>query len=291
MCYPALKFESFAEFSEGEHKFHAFNPQGEEEREAHWKSFESVRNGFYGSSANRIQRGLREQRDFILDNVRQSRRPEAVPNAVQAATGRMAPIYKEAVMAVAKQVIPTFADLTLDSFPKSARLPVEEKQDGDNDIWFDEAQRYVRNNTGTLITAPNETTKRFFMEAATAATRQGLEEGWGIPRIAEKIEEETGKAIGKRRSTVIARTEVIRASNYAATAAADATNLALNKEWIATMDDRVRDTHFDAHGQIVPQKERFTVGGYKARYPADPALPASESVQCRCTVAFLERRQ
>ena len=107
-----------------------------------------------------------------------------------------------------------------------------------------------------------------------------------------------------RRAVRIVRTEVIAASNWASQQGAEQTaedyGIELEKEWLATPDSRVRDSHSAADGQRVGLRDPFTVGGYSAQYPGDPSLPASERVQCRCAVAhvpvegrrasFLDRR-
>jgi len=56
----------------------------------------------------------------------------------------------------------------------------------------------------------------------------------------------------------------------------------LQKVWLATGDWRTRDTHLDAHGQIVPYDGYFTVGGAECQFPLDPTLPLRERVNCRC---------
>lgn len=63
----------------------------------------------------------------------------------------------------------------------------------------------------------------------------------------------------------------------------------LEEIWAATGDFRTRATHLAAHGQRkkAGEQETFTVGGYAARFPGDPMLPARERVNCRCTaIAF-----
>lgn len=58
----------------------------------------------------------------------------------------------------------------------------------------------------------------------------------------------------------------------------------LNKEWISVGDHRVRPTHLEADGQVVPMSEPFNVGGELLRWPGDDELGASLSniINCRC---------
>lgn len=317
----AAAFRTLRGFAHQHLKFVPLNPIEDYQRETHWKSVETVRRGFYGSSQVTVQDALNEQLDFVLDNVRQSRRPQAVPDAVESATLRMKPIFGEAIRSIYLRVVPRFAEITRQSFPKSVsydlgpvfrkvrkwerdngirldvlhRQPLPRlKQDEDDPNsspgpWAQAATNYVSQNGGTLISAPNLVTRSILIEASRRAVNIGLSRGWGIDEITEEIRKGSAGAVSVARARRIARTETIRASNVGAMAAADASGLSLWKEWIATMDDRVRETHLSADAQTVRKDERFHVGGHPCRFPADSMLPASESVNCRCTVAFLTR--
>jgi uncharacterized protein with gpF-like domain len=200
----------------------------------------------------------------------------------------MTPILGDAVRSLYSQVVPTFAELTVDAFPKGMYGPLWMKQD--DDTWQNAATSYVRQNGGTLISAPDAHTQKILTTAAREATEMGLSLGWGIPQIADEIRARSQVAISQARANRIARTEVIRASNLGAMTGARSTGLLLDKEWIATADDRTRDTHSAADQQIVHMEENFIVGGWPAMFPAAASLPAEESVNCRCTVAFIPRR-
>lgn len=54
------------------------------------------------------------------------------------------------------------------------------------------------------------------------------------------------------------------------------------KKWLSLHDDRVRDTHRAADGQIQISSEPFTVGGALLMFPCDPNGPIGETVNCRC---------
>jgi hypothetical protein len=94
------------------------------------------------------------------------------------------------------------------------------------------------------------------------------------------------------RAERIVRTEVIAASGHGsmvgAQAAADAFGIDLEAEWLATVGDgRTRESHLEANGQRVPLGGLFSIGGYPARYPADPMLPAAQRIRCRCAVVYV----
>jgi hypothetical protein len=59
------------------------------------------------------------------------------------------------------------------------------------------------------------------------------------------------------------------------------------KRWDATLDGRTRDDHEMMHGEEVGVDELFTLpDGSQGMYPGDPALPAEQSIQCRCWVDY-----
>ena len=87
-------------------------------------------------------------------------------------------------------------------------------------------------------------------------------------------------------SETIARTEVNGAYNGGAKMQRKALGIR-KKEWIATLDDRVREAHFAADGQIRGEDEAFNVGGEQLDYPGDPSASVGNIANCRCTAAAL----
>lgn len=66
----------------------------------------------------------------------------------------------------------------------------------------------------------------------------------------------------------------------------DDSGMVAEKGWIATLDGRERDSHRALNGTWIPMAAKFTVGGYEADGPLDPALPAAEAVNCRCALGY-----
>ena len=58
------------------------------------------------------------------------------------------------------------------------------------------------------------------------------------------------------------------------------------KSWLATEDERTRETHADADGQQVPIDQPFQVGDDLLMYPGDPDGSDAEVINCRCTVIY-----
>ena len=127
---------------------------------------------------------------------------------------------------------------------------------------------------------------------------QEVKRGEGIPQIALEVSKAI-KVINFKRGITIARTEVIRASNSGALTGANMTGLALNKEWISTLDGRTRRPelgeggfdHYEkfprgADGEKVDKDDMFRGSGQALRYPADWQGSAANTINCRCTLGF-----
>lgn len=138
-------------------------------------------------------------------------------------------------------------------------------------------------------------------DGVSEVLQQGMREGWSHDRMSSRLGQmfqqwATGSLSAEdfswleartpqRRTDVIARTESMHASN------AGSYQLfkdygAQKKEWLATADERTRDAHRSANGQVRPMDQPFDVGGYHLTYPGDSSLgaPVSQIAQCRCTV-------
>jgi uncharacterized protein with gpF-like domain len=118
------------------------------------------------------------------------------------------------------------------------------------------------------------------------AVRVGYDEGLGQDGVARLILDRVPE-FSLYRGRMIARTETHGAANFGATTAAKETGLPLRKEWIAAEDERTRDSHVEANGQIVGQNDSFDVGGSSLQYPGDPAGPAEEVINCRCALGWI----
>jgi hypothetical protein len=102
----------------------------------------------------------------------------------------------------------------------------------------------------------------------------------------DKIREDEGD--WKVRATRIARTESTSAWNSGALAALAAEGRT-HKRWVAAVgrrdpQRRTRDSHREAHGQVVPISRPFRVGKSLLMMPGDPGAPPHEVINCRCTV-------
>lgn len=140
----------------------------------------------------------------------------------------------------------------------------------------------------TKVTQINRTTE----SQIRGIIRSGLDEGMGTDKIGKRIRE-LSTPFSALRAHVIARTETHTAANFGAQEAAELTGLDMKREWVASLDDRTRETppdefdHASADGQIVGMKEPFVVSGEELMFPGDPAGSAGNIILCRCSTAYI----
>lgn len=190
---------------------------------------------------------------------------------------RMEATYQQ--MAIA--AISAFGGRVLDQ-GKHAGLVLEHKED------FSETMRrmaldYVQQEAiRRRITDVTETTRRQIVNAVD----RGYQDGVGTDAIARSVRGVVD-GLAAYRADAIARTETHGAANYGSDAAAKLTGLPLRREWLAAQDERTRDTHAEANGQIVGPEEPFQVGNAFLMYPGDPAGPPEEVINCRCALGYV----
>ncbi|MEV6081120.1 phage portal protein [Streptomyces sp. NPDC052069] len=110
----------------------------------------------------------------------------------------------------------------------------------------------------------------------------GVAEGESVPELRARIQQVFAN-LSDYRATMIARTETVGGYSAAShMAALDAG--ATRKTWLSTDDTRTRRTHRLAEGNTVAMNKRFALT--ESRWPADPAAPANQSIQCRCALTF-----
>ena len=95
---------------------------------------------------------------------------------------------------------------------------------------------------------------------------RGVRDGKGLKELAASL-----KDLGERwrgsRAEMIAWTETHSASQVVATEAARQSGVVSGRVWLSSLDDRVRRSHRDAHGQQVGLDEPFIVGGNACEAP------------------------
>ena len=134
------------------------------------------------------------------------------------------------------------------------------------------------------ITSVAETTRQQIVNAVD----RGYQDGLGQQGVA-KLVREAIPSMSTFRAALIARTETHGAANAGAFAAAAETGLLMDKEWISAEDERTRDDHASANGQIVGKDDAFDIGGESMMFPGDPSGSAGQVINCRCALGWVVR--
>ena len=149
--------------------------------------------------------------------------------------------------------------------------------------WRDFMRRFAVTNLSNLLLDINTTSRNIIERIVTI----GLQDGKGVQEIARTIEESVA-TIFTNRSKLIARTEMVKATNTAAMNSAETSDFMYEKKWIPATDDRTREDHLAMLNKpYIPFDQPFIVGGYEMDRPGDGAnAPASQVCNCRCKVVF-----
>ena len=122
------------------------------------------------------------------------------------------------------------------------------------------------------------------------AITQGIIQGESVDQIAERLAKEL-KSTNMNKMRMFARTAMTGAQNAGRQKQMEdaiAKGIDIRKQWIATLDDRTRDTHQRLDGQTVDVDEPFHVGTKTGtetiRYPGDPNAAPALVYNCRCTM-------
>lgn len=124
--------------------------------------------------------------------------------------------------------------------------------------------------------------ERWNRQHITSEMLQGILQGESIPKIAKRMEKVT--TMDKNSSIRNARTYTTSVENQAKQdryAEAEDMGIELQKEWMATLDERTRESHRELDGVRVDNDEEFLPN---LKYPGDPEGDPEEIYNCRCRI-------
>jgi SPP1 gp7 family putative phage head morphogenesis protein len=123
------------------------------------------------------------------------------------------------------------------------------------------------------------------------ALNSGMAEGLGVEEIARNIRKVS--ELTPFRAATVARTETHAAATYGSVESVRQAErdlgVKMNKEWLATRDNRTRPDHLAADGQQVGMDEKFIVGGESMDRPGDPSASPENVINCRCAIIYEEK--
>ena len=125
-------------------------------------------------------------------------------------------------------------------------------------------------------------TQKWNRQKINSAVLQGILQGESMQKIADRLEAVTSMdenaAIRNARTAVTGAENAGRVDSYKR---AESMGIEMKQVWMATLDNRTRDSHAMLDGTKVDPGKRFPNG---CRYPGDPAGPPGEVYNCRCTI-------
>jgi hypothetical protein len=240
----------------------------------YWKSIEARRAPFERAYAAKIARVLSETRILAQSTYRNTQSSTSVEHAIRQSLPKK-------LRTVLHQL---YADVGSHFGSQNSILSSIKATAGEYDPFSDPKMRaWFDAVVGPRIT--NAT--NFTAEDINRIIRDAIEKGRSLQDTVASLADSYG--LSDTRATTIARTETVSAGNagtYFSVIANMGTGLI--KIWLATQDDRTRDSHINANGQKKQIEEPFKVDGSELLFPGDASLGAhgKELVNCRCTLTF-----
>ncbi len=207
---------------------------------------------------------FRRQKDSVVARLKAERAIQDAPFDLKEWVRK----FRTEVRPQIKTVTQDAGDAALDDLKLSVAFDVSDPR----------VTRFIEGRTQRFAQAVNETT----WSALKDSLAEGIDAGEALDDLVARVEQVMDGRIRSSGET-IARTEVIGASNGGTLEAWRQSGVVDQKEWVAELDDRTRDTHRDAHGQQVGLDEDFQVGDATGPGPGLMDL-AEESINCRCTL-------
>lgn len=238
---------------------------------------------------NPVLKSLNEVRDKLISLIRERGIEGAMSdfNNVLVITG-IAPIIKK-----------LYVEVGLYHARISHREIIKQKEVkelpglGFSQIWTNSIiEQLTKFLTTKILFRASETTKQLLLKVLS----RGVTEGWSIDRMVNELEEFPGL---KYQAERIVRTEVGRAANIGIVESGKSFKFEQFKEWISIKDVRTRGAkpedhanHLSMHGQKVDFDQPFIDPRNLdlLMQPGDPEAKAESTINCRCTMALVAKR-
>lgn len=285
----------------GKKHLRAANLASPEAKELYWRSVELHRESYAGTIEQLVTRRLQMERRSVAAAAADASSPEEAMRLALAAIGESENVqaWRQLVTAAWFAVGEDFAQRTFTTLvgEKSAASPatdVKVDEDAASQAW----RRAIASTLAQTMEqrvgdgrSPQGVTGTTLEQLQTHLA-EGVAAGEGTDLIAKRVDQLYLESIIPHRSEVIARTEVISASNLGSRAGALSTGLPLRKTWIGTFDGRIRDSHRKATEQYdddgaIDMNQAYIVGKSQLMYPGDPSGDPSEVIQCRCVEGYI----
>ena len=262
------------------------------QREAYWTKFERLRRGLENNYSSLFQKAISKEMRKVARDLQLMG-----PSATLSMMGSYA--WSDELMKIMTELYRETAVVFGNASYRAVRNQSRKAADpfGLNTDFISQIIQFLSLYGFQLVAEMTQTSKKKLTDIITQAVQEGL----SIDEMVRIITNDDELGYSAMRARRIARTEVMRASNYAALQGANSHNFEVDKVWISARDSRTRRIprntydHLNMDGQQVPYDQPFTSTGKKgdtvlAAAPGDPNSPAGFTINCRCAIGFVPKR-
>jgi hypothetical protein len=268
--------------------------ESDESKTMYWKAVEGNREKFYDLIITKVKKHFEAEKTAVI-KAYEGGDLKAVEKVINDNKKELSKL----LTATDLQVIEHFGQAIMNQLKnEAAALEIKGPLNMFN-VFANFVMKWISTNVAQKVVQISNTT----VTAIQGIVKLGISQGLSIKDIEKQIDALYLDQIIPNRSEVIARTEVISASNAGSRFGAVQTGLPLEKEWIATRDERTRETHSFENGvggQKRLRDEYYELpSGVKLMQPGDPhgiadglsgkelsKAVAKEVIQCRCTEGY-----
>tara|TARA_Y100000310_G_scaffold117707_1_gene116447 strand:+ start:1188 stop:3302 length:2115 start_codon:yes stop_codon:yes gene_type:complete len=243
-----------------------------------WRIFARRTERWEDRVAEEVSALFRRQRDSVVDKIKAE--PERALIDKIFSKAQWIKVFRQAIRPILGAVANDFGDEALTTLGLEMGFDVNQPA----------SVRFLEQRAQRFAKRVNDTT----WVKLQASLAEGMGAGESTEELAERVEDlftswyrktgDTEMLAKATRSWVIARTEVIGASNGGTLLAWKQSDVVDSKTWLAALDERTRVTHTIMHGQTVMLGEDFE-SPEGATGPAPGQMgEAGEDINCRCTM-------
>jgi uncharacterized protein with gpF-like domain len=229
-----------------------------EEQNIHWLKFNRFQKRYERIYTPQVNKALQEQHEQFIEN-----------GTLMAVT--ITPIYK-VLLSIYTDIPHIWAHRATTNLRKE-RLTM-----GFSERIIQLMKEYFGIDLLNLSDTITQKTKDIIQEVLSDAAEQGF----GFDEIVRRLR---STDLTASRARLIARTETV-----AAAIAAKDSGLLMDKIWISARDNRTRPHHREVNQHVVGQYDTWTVGPDQMAYPGDMRASVGNRANCRCTHAFIPKR-
>lgn len=253
----------------------------EEKRENHWKEMVAktdIQESKYKSALVPL---FNDQEKQVINNINNSK--NMVLERMKGKESSFLFSVREETSKWVSVLIPLTRDIVLEAGAENLDFL---GQGGELDTTTEDFISFLREHGTELMQAINETTR----DDLKKTLAEGLQKGEGIDKLKARVESVFTSARGPR-AEMIARSETLRATNFATEEAYRQSGIVKAKEWLTAVDERVCPWCAEMDGKIIPvegsyfkEGDELTVNGKTLKFDLlDVDYPPLHP-SCRCTL-------